>query len=269
MNNNNNNENLENHQNLEVVREILRNMVMVHTSYLNELSNYNENMVGLLSAHLNARNNNNNTNRANNRNTHLRNAILNNYLRTNNRNLNTRIFDNFRIFQNINLNNRRNLTIEEINNATETISYTEDLEEESCPISLETFLLNENICRIKECGHIFKRQPLMRWFQTDTICPVCRYDLKNYNSHNQRGENIRQNTNDNNDNNPIRPISFLNRTTRTQGLTEEINPHTLLGTNLSEQISSVISEIFNEPNNYFDTSNNTITFEFPLYYAAL
>lgn len=276
----NNNANYENHQNnLENVREILRNISTVHNLYLQELSNYNHHMIELLRTQLNNGNENINSNNNRNINTNttttgfsnrhnipLRNAGRNTPFRINNRyrSLNTRIFENLGGFQ----NNRRILTIEEINNATETISYTEDLEEESCPISLETFGLNERICRIKECRHIFKRQPLMRWFQTNSLCPVCRYDLKNYNSQTQQGE--AENNNQNNDDNETTRIfttpPILNRNYPAQSLLDQ-HIETTLGTNLTEQISSVISEVLNDTNHYFDNSNNTITFEFPLYYS--
>jgi len=47
-----------------------------------------------------------------------------------------------------------------------------------CPIVLEDFEANEQIKQIVECGHIFKSEPLLRWFSRHTECPICRCDLK-------------------------------------------------------------------------------------------
>jgi hypothetical protein len=74
------------------------------------------------------------------------------------------------------------LTQEQINNSTQTIEYDEDMGEERCPITLENFIVGENICRIRHCGHIFKSTGLMQWFQRNVRCPVCRYDIRTYNS---------------------------------------------------------------------------------------
>jgi len=74
------------------------------------------------------------------------------------------------------------LTQEQINTSIQTIEYEEDMGEERCPITLENFIVGENICRIRHCGHIFKSTGLMQWFQRNVRCPVCRYDIRTYNS---------------------------------------------------------------------------------------
>jgi len=72
------------------------------------------------------------------------------------------------------------LTQEQINNSIQTIEYEQDMGEERCPITLENFIVGENICRIRHCGHIFKSTGLMQWFQRNVRCPVCRYDVRTY-----------------------------------------------------------------------------------------
>jgi len=47
-----------------------------------------------------------------------------------------------------------------------------------CPIGLDNFEDNESIKQIVECGHIFKSEPLLRWFTCHTECPICRCDLR-------------------------------------------------------------------------------------------
>ena len=64
----------------------------------------------------------------------------------------------------------------------------------SCPISLENFAENDMVTVIRYCGHIFNSDEINRWFRTNCRCPVCRYDIRNYNP-NTRDENYRNNEN--------------------------------------------------------------------------
>jgi len=51
----------------------------------------------------------------------------------------------------------------------------------SCPISMDTFNDNETVTIIRQCGHIFNSVELTTWFQSNCRCPVCRYDIRNFN----------------------------------------------------------------------------------------
>jgi hypothetical protein len=51
----------------------------------------------------------------------------------------------------------------------------------SCPISMENFNDNETVTIIRHCGHIFNIDELATWFQSNCRCPVCRYDIRNFN----------------------------------------------------------------------------------------
>jgi len=51
----------------------------------------------------------------------------------------------------------------------------------SCPISLENFNDDDVVSVIRFCGHIFNPDQLKIWFRTNCRCPVCRYDIRNYN----------------------------------------------------------------------------------------
>jgi hypothetical protein len=44
-------------------------------------------------------------------------------------------------------------------------------------ICLEDFQIGEEVCRIRVCGHVFKRPGLMYWFSRNNHCPVCRRDI--------------------------------------------------------------------------------------------
>ena len=35
---------------------------------------------------------------------------------------------------------------------------------------------------IRQCNHIFKTEELNTWFRSNCRCPVCRYDIRNYNT---------------------------------------------------------------------------------------
>ena len=51
----------------------------------------------------------------------------------------------------------------------------------SCPISMDRFNDSDSVSVIRECRHIFSTQELQQWFRSNCRCPVCRYDIRNYN----------------------------------------------------------------------------------------
>ena len=65
---------------------------------------------------------------------------------------------------------------EQLYSALEDISYNGT--GATCPITLEPFETGERICRIRDCGHIFKRTALYDWFSRNVRCPICRYDIR-------------------------------------------------------------------------------------------
>lgn len=73
-------------------------------------------------------------------------------------------------------------TEDQIEIATDTVVFDEVDENRntSCPITLEPFQQGEELCLIRHCSHLFKREALMDWFQRNVRCPVCRYDIRNY-----------------------------------------------------------------------------------------
>lgn len=52
----------------------------------------------------------------------------------------------------------------------------------SCPISMDDFNDNDMVTVIRHCGHTFHTENIMNWFRTNCSCPVCRYDIRDYNS---------------------------------------------------------------------------------------
>ena len=77
--------------------------------------------------------------------------------------------------------NRRNingLTIQEIEENTEIISYgsitTRQGLNTECPISRDTFNDNSVVLRVKECGHCYVPFRMMTWLESHSTCPLCR-----------------------------------------------------------------------------------------------
>lgn len=50
----------------------------------------------------------------------------------------------------------------------------------TCPITQQLFNNGDSIRRIRHCNHIFTDSSLLEWFERNTICPVCRYDIREY-----------------------------------------------------------------------------------------
>jgi hypothetical protein len=72
-------------------------------------------------------------------------------------------------------------TQEQINNATERVIFEtirENVPYTTCPIDHVDFEPDEEIIRIRHCGHIFRHSNLMRWFRENVRCPVCRHDIR-------------------------------------------------------------------------------------------
>ena len=68
----------------------------------------------------------------------------------------------------------------QINTALETFVYIADEQQNSCPITLEPLQDGDSVCRIRHCNHLFKSSAIRGWFQRNVRCPVCRYDIRDY-----------------------------------------------------------------------------------------
>lgn len=68
---------------------------------------------------------------------------------------------------------------QQIENATERYNYNSD-ESINCPIDREPINRGDNVIRIRHCGHIFRSDNLNTWFEHNPRCPLCRYDIRNY-----------------------------------------------------------------------------------------
>jgi hypothetical protein len=153
----------------------------------------------------------------------------------------------------------------QIQTATRNIHYTTDLSHNACPISLEDFVENEEVCQIKQCGHIFKKNNIMRWFTARNVhCPVCRYDLRNYREPNNDTDEASQ-----------EPISESTPEPRESNTTENnynTNTSENRNTRYVQDLSGIFTNLYEQllSSNMMDSDssgNLVYTFEFPVYYA--
>ena len=124
------------------------------------------------------------------------------------------------LFPTINANNFANLfenvpvfpTPAELENASETVFYDGSMEiiNDRCPITLATFQPGDRLRRILYCHHTFTEDAFIRWFQENVCCPVCRFDVRTYNSsisgNNEDANNEDANNEDENNDGYITPI---------------------------------------------------------------
>ena len=81
--------------------------------------------------------------------------------------------------------NTRPMTRSEILSNTRTFSYEENSlpeDRRTCPIGMDTFQSGDVLCEIRGCGHIFRRLTLVNWLQRSSRCPVCRYNICEFQS---------------------------------------------------------------------------------------
>lgn len=80
--------------------------------------------------------------------------------------------------RNTNTREGQGLSQQEITTHTEMVVYDSSMNEQICPITHIEFEEGEEVCKISSCGHYFKRHAIYRWFSSNTICPVCRHNLR-------------------------------------------------------------------------------------------
>jgi hypothetical protein len=71
---------------------------------------------------------------------------------------------------------------QQITRATRQCQFLEiaDPPNERCPISLELFRATDTVTQIIYCEHLFNPGEITTWFRSNVVCPVCRYDIRNY-----------------------------------------------------------------------------------------
>ena len=68
----------------------------------------------------------------------------------------------------------------QINNAIERVAFGDIASplNYSCPISQVDFSNTDIVIRLRECHHIFYAPSILRWFERNVHCPLCRHDIR-------------------------------------------------------------------------------------------
>ena len=140
-------------------------------------------------------------------------------------------------------------TANQLNAALETMTYAQSARSHSrCPITLEDFAEGDEVTRIRPCGHVFHTQSIRNWFSNRVRCPVCRYDIREYNA---PVADVSNN---------IPPTWSTSNSNRTSNSSSEDIEQSLNG--LTENISNLIASYF--ANNADLSNNQTFSFEIPI-----
>jgi hypothetical protein len=172
-------------------------------------------------------------------------------------------------------------TQQQIQDATEIIIFDErnSNNNTNCPITLEPFVIGEQICRIKHCSHLFKQRALHDWFRRNVRCPVCRYDIRDYivsqhvdaNNNNNDHDNNDDN-NDNNDDNNDNNDSDRENDILIEELLNEVRPgpRTRAQTSFTHNLTNAIRSFVNNELSTLSPNLNSVasellyTFDIPL-----
>lgn len=144
----------------------------------------------------------------------------------------------------------------QIESSTRRVRYSDIVSpiNRSCPISLEQFTDTDMVSIIRYCGHIFNTEQLNTWFRSNCRCPVCRYDIRIYNSNTSSG--FFGNTD------PIvtTPLSSINQLNDDNDITSESNiERNIQGrTSTTSFINSIFDNIVSNVSNVSDISGNNI-----------
>jgi hypothetical protein len=173
----------------------------------------------------------------------------------------------------------------QISNAIRIIKYGE-IENPlniSCPISLENFNFEDEVSQIIHCNHIFNKDQLHHWFQSNVRCPVCRYDIRtNQRDLTQSVQNEQSLEQEEDEYEDLPPLVQMNETQ--QSLQNPFDQFYYHNTEYSQEIENLMQtttenltnllingntgyQNINDPSNniqsrfLFDSSNNALIFE--------
>ena len=95
-----------------------------------------------------------------------------------------------------NQTNNENTQSIQMNQVITETTYSNDETVEVCPITLDHFVDGESICKINQCGHIFKRTAFYRWIYYNGTCPVCRCSLYSGSDAREHAQPVENNSTD-------------------------------------------------------------------------
>jgi len=155
----------------------------------------------------------------------------------------------------------------QIENATRVVHFADIVRpiNNSCPITMDTFEDNTLVSVIRECNHIFNTDALNNWFRGNCRCPVCRYDIRNYNQPRNANANANANANTNNTNTGNTNTGNTNTGNTNTGNTNTGNTNTgntnTGNTNNMDMDTNDTNIIPNISNVQYDSNTDSITFD--------
>jgi hypothetical protein len=247
--------NITNEQNLLI--NLLQTMYNDNIQQINTMNNSINNLrnantqirnilVQILNSRQNTQNTQNRTNTSQNRSNSRRNTII--YHDENNRTplRNFWTQENLRTQENNRTQHMQDFlepvdvypTLIQVEAATRITNYANILNpiNRSCPISLEIFSDNDMVSVIRFCGHIFNTEQLRTWFRSNCRCPVCRYDIRSYET-NQDISSIQQTDSSNNliEERPNRQPTYLDYIFNSNNINDN-----LLNDNLINEVTNLL-----------------------------
>jgi hypothetical protein len=147
-------------------------------------------------------------------------------------------------------------TEQQISMATEQLRFgnIRDPYNTVCPIRQERFNQDEPVLQILPCSHLFSPEPLRQWFRTSVRCPLCRYDIRNYNPRTAIRNPYNRTADSSGGTMRPRSSSENNRTASTSGASmNQIDP--------SQIADFITNDIMHQVGAHGDPSGN-ITFEY-------
>ena len=118
----------------------------------------------------------------------------------------------------------------------------------SCPISMERFNDSDSVSVIRECGHIFSTQELQQWFRSNCRCPVCRYDIRNYNPSSNRRQQERNSSRSVDSN-----TDMSNNVIPNTDMSNNVIPNTDMSNNVIPNTDNMINSFITTSNIVFTT----------------
>jgi len=115
-------------------------------------------------------------------------------------------------------------TQSQIESATRVVRYCDITRpiNTQCPISMDDFNDDDMVTVIRTCGHIFNSNSLQNWFSSNCRCPVCRFDIRDFNLNasseffnNTQQSNSSNNSNNNSSNNTNSSSNYSSNNTNT------------------------------------------------------
>jgi hypothetical protein len=96
---------------------------------------------------------------------------------------------------------------------------------------------------IRHCGHIFNTEQLNTWFRSHCACPVCRYDIRNFNE-------------------TVASSGLLNTDGSNNLVEQSLHSESLRTNNNSTENARVVGQLLNRENllsTFLDISGNPVT----------